>query len=39
MKDALAERMLDELGFGGRKRTTITPVNEQQDANMDPFKP
>jgi hypothetical protein len=39
MKDALAERMLDDLGFGGRKRTTITPVNEQQDVNMDPFKP
>jgi len=38
MKDALAERMLDDLGFGGRKRTTITPVNEQQDASVDPFK-
>lgn len=39
MKDALAERMLDELGFGKRKAVTTTPVNDPQDANVDPFKP
>ena len=39
MKDSLADRMLDELGFGKTKRATITPVIEPQENNVDPFKP